>query len=405
VQTRRAWQLIGFLWVAFFLNYCDRQFVFSIFPLLKSDLGFTNVQLGLTGSIFLWVYGLCSPVAGQLGDRGSQRWLIASSLVLWSAVTVLTGLAGSPAGLLLGRGLMGVTEALFVPPAIALIGASLAPTVRSRAISAFFSAQLCGVVAGGWLGGWIAQHFGWRQAFFVLGSAGIIFAVPLALFLRSVPEPARAPAHAAPRVAAAALARVPLFVSLCACFPAFTLLMWVLYAWLPALLYERFSLDLAQAGFMATAYLQGATLVGLVAGGALSDRLYRRAKAARFWMLAAAMLFGAPWVHLLGHADTLAAAKMGAAGFGLGSGVLIANLMVSPFDVVPAGARASAVAVINTIGPPFSGLATLLSGVWKDRVGIPNLMSGAALLSMLAGVALLLATRRWFDRDFQKVNS
>ena len=68
ITSGRAWCLVGFMWVAYFLNYSDRQVVFSIFPILKSELGFTDTQLGLTGSIFLWVYAFCSPIAGQVGE-------------------------------------------------------------------------------------------------------------------------------------------------------------------------------------------------------------------------------------------------------------------------------------------------------------------------------------------------
>src|SRR5438034_8989396 len=75
---RKAWLLVGFTWIAYCLNYSDRQVIFSIFPILKSELKFTDAQLGLTGSVFLWVYGLCSPIAGQIGDRFSKRWLVRS---------------------------------------------------------------------------------------------------------------------------------------------------------------------------------------------------------------------------------------------------------------------------------------------------------------------------------------
>ncbi|MEO8427143.1 MAG: MFS transporter, partial [Verrucomicrobiota bacterium] len=91
----QARQLVAYMWVAYLLNYCDRQVVFSIFPALKKELHFTDVQLGLTGAIFLWVYGLCSPLAGQIGDRVSKRLLVLLSLCLWSAVTVLTGFSRS----------------------------------------------------------------------------------------------------------------------------------------------------------------------------------------------------------------------------------------------------------------------------------------------------------------------
>src|ERR1700680_694142 len=95
VLERRAWLLVAFTWVAYCLNYSDRQVIFSIFPVLKSTLHFTDAQLGLTGSVFLWVYGLCSPIAGQIGDRFSKRWLVAMSLLLWSGVKGLTGAAHS----------------------------------------------------------------------------------------------------------------------------------------------------------------------------------------------------------------------------------------------------------------------------------------------------------------------
>ena len=121
VSSRSAWLLVGFLGVALFLNNSDRHTVFSIFPVLKADLKFTDLQLGLTGSIFLWVYAICNPIAGQLGDRYSKRKLVTWSVILFSGVTVLTGLARTPWMMLFCRALLGVTESLFMPCAIALI--------------------------------------------------------------------------------------------------------------------------------------------------------------------------------------------------------------------------------------------------------------------------------------------
>ncbi len=97
--------------MAYFLNYCDRQVVYAIYPVLKSELGFTNTQLGLTGSIFLWTTGLSSPFAGKLSDRYSRQALVLWTLLLWSAVTFLTGLSTSPGMLLAGRALLGLTVA------------------------------------------------------------------------------------------------------------------------------------------------------------------------------------------------------------------------------------------------------------------------------------------------------
>src|SRR5688500_18737718 len=155
------------MWFAYFLNYCDRQAVFAVFPLLKSELGLTDTQLGLTGSIFLWVYGLGCPIAGQIGDKHSKRFLVVLSLVIWSVVTVATGFATSAFILLALRAAMGVSESLFMPSAIALTANTHVPAKRSRAIAALSTAQIAGTVGGAWFGGWMAQHGHWREAFFV----------------------------------------------------------------------------------------------------------------------------------------------------------------------------------------------------------------------------------------------
>ncbi len=390
--------------MAYFLNYCDRQVVYAIFPVLKSELGFTNTQLGLTGSIFLWTTGLTSPLAGKLSERYSSQALVLSTLLLWSAVTFLTGLSTSPGMLLACRALLGVTEAMFIPVAINLIGSTLPGVLRSRAVSVFFTAQICGVVAGGSLGGWMAERFGWRLAFFGLGLAGVAFAAPMAVFLRRFPQQrSQAVEDASPPSSLRELARVPSFVGLCICFPAFLLLVTILYAWLANFLHEKFSLGLANAAFTATAYLQSGTALGLLGGSMLSDRLYRARKQARFWCVAAAMIFGSPWVHLLGHTESLTLAKVAAIGFGLANGLYVANIMVAPFDIVPLRARTSAVAILNTIAPMFAGLATLFAGVWKDRLGIDNLMSLIAAVTLLSGLALLFVARVLFESDYQRL--
>jgi len=401
----RAWLLVAFMWVAYFLNYSDRQVVSSIFPILKSELRFTDIQLGLTGSIFLWVYALCSPIAGQIGDRFSKRILVVLSLVLWSGVTTLTGLSNSAFSLLACRALIGITESLFIPPAMALTASAHGPGTRSRAIAVFDTAQLAGVVMGGWYGGYIASAFHWRLAFYLLGIFGILFAIPYSVFLKGTSEESQVETkRSGGGFAIATLARIPSYRCLCVAFPAFTFVLWLLYTWLPNFLYEKFSLSLADAGFTATAYLQTATLVGLLAGGTLADWLYARTKAARFWLVFAGLLVSAPCVHLIGSAGSLLFTKLAAVGFGLSSGLFIANLVVSSFEVVPSDTRASAVGCLNLIGAFVSGFAALLGGMLKGTVGIPALMTYASLACVGTALLLAAAIKLYFQSDYDRVH-
>lgn len=405
ITRQRAWLLVGFMWVAYFLNYSDRQVVFSIFPILKSELHFTDTQLGLTGSIFLWIYAICSPIAGQIGDRFSKRVLVVLSLVLWSGVTALTGLSNSAFMLLGCRALIGITESLFMPAAVALTANAHAPETRSRAIAVFDTAQLAGVVMGGWFGGFMADSFHWRYAFYVLGIVGILFATPYGLFLRGTSEEAAVETKKSQGgLAIGTLVRVPSYRFLCVVFPAFTFVLWLLYTWLPNFLYEKFSLSLAEAGFTATVYLQTATLIGLLVGGVWADWLFVKTKAARFWLVCIGLFLSAPCVHLIGNTDSLLFTKLAAVGFGLGSGLFIANLMAASFEVVPADTRASSVGCLNLIGAFVSGFAALLGGVWKQTVGVAALMSYASLICIAAGLLLILGIKVYFQGDYDRVH-
>src|SRR5262249_52506318 len=149
----------AFMAIALFLNNSDRHTVFALFPILKSELKFTDTQLGLTGSLFLWVYALCNPISGQIGDRFSKRKLVVLSLILWSGVTALTGLSTSPGMLLACRALLGVTESFFMPNAMALLASVHSPRTLSLAANVFGSGEYAGVAMGGWYGSYIAQEF------------------------------------------------------------------------------------------------------------------------------------------------------------------------------------------------------------------------------------------------------
>ncbi len=392
------------MWIAYFLNYCDRQAVFAMFPVLRSDLGMTDSQLGLTGSIFLWVYGLCCPIAGQIGDKYSKRLLVALSLVVWSVVTIATGFSTSAFMLLALRAAMGVSESLFMPSAIALTANAHPPTRRSRAIAALTTAQIAGTVGGGWFGGWMAQQGRWREAFFVLGGVGVLYALPYYLFLRGTDEePPSEVKKSGAGLAVTELAKTPTFLLLCVVFPIFVFGLWLIYGWLPNFLHEKFGLNLAEAAFNATAFLQGATLFGMLGGGALADRLFHRTKAARLWLLTASLLLCAPCLHALGSSDSLVATRIAAAGFGLFSGFFMGNIFPSAFEIVPADTRASAVGVLNLFGAVVSGFATLFGGMWKKTVGMDRLLSLTALLYVVGAILLVIGIRHLFPRDYRRV--
>jgi len=403
-NARRAALLVAFMWVAYFLNYCDRQAVFSMTGSLKADLKMSDTQLGLIGAIFLWVYAFACPVAGQLGDRYSKRLLVVISLVIWSLVTVATGFAGTVVMLLGLRAAMGISEALFMPTAIALTANAHPPSLRSRAIAVLTTAQIAGTVAGSWFGGWMADRGEWRAAFFILGAIGVLYAVPYFLFLRKVDEnPPEIVKTSGKSFAFPVLMRVRTFLLLCVVFPVFVFGLWLLYGWLPTFLREKFELTQSDAAFNATIYLQATTAVGLLGGGILADALYQRTKASRLWLMTASLILCAPCLHYLGSSDTLVATRFAAAAFGLFSGLFMGNVFPAAFDVVPAETRASAVGILNFCGAIMSGFAALFGGLWKDSLGIDRLLSITGLAYLAAGLALIAGIKKLFPKDLANI--
>jgi len=160
---------------------------------------------------------------------------------------------------------------------------------------------------------------------------------------------------------------------------------------------------MAEAG-TATVYLQTVTLLGLLLGGVSADKLYGRTKAARSWLVCLGLFLAAPCMHLIANAESLSFTKLAAVRLGIGSGVFMANIVVSAFEVVPSDTRASAVGGLNLIGAFVSGFAALLGGMSKGTLGIHGLMTYGAVACLGAAVLLAMGIRIYFQKDCDRVH-
>ena len=183
----RAWLIVALLWVVGCLNYLDRVMITTMRGSLVEAIPMTEAQFGLLTSVFLWVYGLLSPFAGFLADRYSRSRVVLGSLFVWSAVTWFTGHAQTFEQLLAARALMGISEAAYIPAALALIMDYHRGPTRSLATGVHMSGIMVGAGLGG-LGGWLAETHSWSFPFTVFGLVGIAYSVLLALMLRDAPR-------------------------------------------------------------------------------------------------------------------------------------------------------------------------------------------------------------------------
>ena len=401
--ARTAWLAVALLWPVAMLNYLDRQMLASMKFSVMADVPdvATDANWGLMLGQFKWVYAFLSPLGGYVADRFGRRATIAGSLFAWSAVTALTGSATTFGELMWARTLMGVSEAFYIPAALALIADLHSERTRSRAVGVHQTAIYVGMMAGGF-GGYVADapSLGWRFAFHAAGAAGILFAVPLALSLGRVERAAGAhaaaldPAGPAERIsplrAVRELAGSLPFVLLVACFTLPALAGWIVRDWMPAILKQQFGIGQGVAGVSATLYLTIAMLVGVAVGGVLADRWSRVTNRGRAFTSALGILLLVPALFGVGNAGTLTVAVAFLALFGLGWGLFDCNNMPILCQVARPGLRATGYGIMNLVSISCGGGADWAFGRMRDA-GWPLNASFAAFASLaLAAVGLML---------------
>ena len=344
------------------LNYLDRYVISGMLPLVQAEFGRSDAQMGVLSSSFLVVYALASPITGFYGDRLPRKWFVGGGVLVWSAATVWSGLAGSFNELLLARALIGIGEAGYAAVAPGMISDLYDVRRRGRMLSLFYAALPVGSALGFTLGGAIGEHHGWRNAFFVAGVPGLVLGL-LALWMR---EPARGGADehrfgaegVSLAVILGTLARTRSYLVNTAGYTAATFAMGGLAAWWPTFLYRVRGVPLDRAGFLFGATLVVAGFLGTLAGGWLGDRIHARNRGGYFLASGIGLLLATPagLVAVLGGAPALYWSATFLALFFLffNTGPLNAAIC----NVVPPTMRASAIAVnvlaIHMLGDAIS---------------------------------------------------
>ena len=399
VHSSYKWAVIAMLWFVCFFNYADRQAIFSVFPLIKQQFGLSDVQLGIVGSSFMWMYAFFGPCAGWVCDRLPRKSLVLGGLVFWSVITASTALTHNYWQLVVCRALGGLGEAFYFPAAMSLISDYHGPATRSRAMSLHQSSVYAGTIAGGAVSGFVGQSYGWRSSFLLFGAAGILLGVVLWTLLR---EPVRGMSE----VAASTISRVgfwsgmmrvlenPMVRLLVVVFMAANFVAVVFLTWMPTYLHQQFHMSLAMAGLNATAYLQIASVLGVLTGGAMADRLRRSLAGGRLRTQAVGLLCGVPFLFLIGWTVKVPLLVLGMVGFGFFKGLYDANIFAGLYDVVPVERRGSAAGVLNALGWLGGGFAPVLIALGAARFGMSVCLSGTAAIYAVIGVLMFVGSRR-----------
>jgi len=391
-----AWLVVALLWLVALLNYLDRLMITTMRDPIKSNIAMTDAQFGLLTSVFLWIYGALSPLGGYLADRFSRRAVIIGSLFVWSAVTWMTAHVHTFEELLFARALMGVSEACYIPAALALIADYHRGPTRSLATGLHMSGVYAGAALGG-IGGFIAEKHGWRSGFNWFGLFGVCYAILLYLTLKdakvsnetNVETTTSMPETINVRSAFAALFRQRAFWILLGINALVGVANWGINGWLPTYLKEHFQLGLGKAGMSATGYIQVASFVGVLIGGAWADSWSLKESRARAWVPAIGYCVAAPCLFLSASTEVFSLAILGLIVFGLGRGFFDANHMPILRSISDERYSATGYGFLNFISCSAGGIMIYVGGRLKDaQVDLSRVFQFSALGLLLVGLML-----------------
>lgn len=396
------WLVVGMLWFICFFNYADRMAINAVSTVLKKEYHFDNEQFGLIASAFMYVYALSAPLAGQVGDKFPRKLLILGGLLVWSAVTGATAFCRQLWQFIFVRATEGLGETFYFPATMSLIADYHTKKTRSLAMGLHQTSVYVGTIGGTTLAGLLAQQYGWPSPFMVFGIAGIVLGVVLAIFLR---EPGR---NEAERLELAAvedksppptigiwqflgeLVRTPSALLLVAAFFGANSVGLIFITWMPNYLTEQFGMSLVMAGFSATFYLQVASVIGSIIGGALADQARKKVPGGRILTQALGAMLGIPFIYLAGSTTQARDLVVYLTLFGLAKGIYDANIWASMYDVVHPSRRATMLGLANMIGWFGAGCGTTAIGVATKRWNVTMGDALASTAGIYAVVALLL---------------
>lgn len=401
ITPLRAWLIVALLWCVGFLNYLDRVMITTMRQSIMDAIPITDAQFGLLTTVFLIVYGVLSPFAGYLADRFNRSQVILVSLVAWSLITWLTAHATTYGQLLATRALMGVSEACYIPAALALIADYHPTKTRSLANGVHLSGVMVGAGMGG-IGGMIAESQGWAQAFAWFGQLGVVLALVSAFFLRDVrPVVGSRSTEVAPED------KVNLGEALRSLFGSRAFLMalghwgllgmsvWAVVGWMPTYLKEHFSLGQGIAGLSATGYYQGASIVGVLFGGYWADRWSKTKLNAPVLVPLIGLVVAAPAILLSASTSLLPLAIAGLMIFGLTKSFSDANMMPILTLISDRRYRATGYGVLNMCACLVGGLTIYAGGALRDaKVDVSTIFRfGAGSIVLCAGLLYFILQR------------
>ncbi|PIS46937.1 MAG: MFS transporter [Elusimicrobia bacterium CG08_land_8_20_14_0_20_51_18] len=380
-------------------NYIDRQVLYAVFPLIKTDLNLSDTQLGLLASAFMVIYTVISPIMGFIGDKVKRPFIIGGSVIFWSFATITSGLSRTFGQLGFSRGLVGVGEAGYGSVCPSYLAEWFRPELRARIMSLYALAIPVGSAIGYLLGGYFGHKYGWREAFYIVAVPGILLGF-IALSLKETPQRENRTPASFSEYKKLFKNRTYLLIAFSKAIGTFSV--GGLAAWMPTYYVRNWDLTVAEAGFKFGLITVAAGILGNVAGGFLADWFRKYNKRSYFIVGYMSFFLSVPFAVLSLDASTLNASL---------AYVFVCEFFIfmhsGPYhaaivEVTPVNIRSMAFAldifIIHAFGDAVS---PLIVGYVSDKHGLVIAIFFAAIYLLGGGITSILAGH-FYKKDHAK---
>lgn len=278
------------------LNYIDRSVLFAVQPLVQGEFHLSNAQVGYLTSAFLGFYMVAAPFTGPLADRYSRRLIIFLGGIFWSGLTLLTAVTHTYWELLVRHTLVGIGEATFVTIAPTFVADLFPERERGRIFGIFYLAIPVGTAAGYILGGTLGATHGWRFPFYIAAAPGFL----LAFAMLFIPQPERGRYDSVQetheRGSFTGLFANPAYWTAVLGMAAMTFALGGIQVWMPTFLARSRGYSLESANYVFGLIVVVDGILASLAGGWLGDYLLPKMKSSYYFVSAASMALGVPFM-------------------------------------------------------------------------------------------------------------
>ncbi len=332
------------------LNFYDRFMFGALAEPIRKEWALSDSQIGWLSTAFTLLYATVGVPLGRLSDRGKRPRILGLGVALWSLLTAASGLAWSYGSLFAARLGVGIGEASCAPASSSLIGDLYPAHERSRALSFFMIGLPLGTFLGTLISGRLAAAYGWRVAYYVACTPGLV----LAILAMRISEPPRGASETSTRAGRPhegspywCVLKIPTICWVIVSGALFNFYMYAIGTFLPAFLSRYHGLDLKQANTIAAVVFGGVGVPGLLLGGWAADHAGRRMPSGRLLLASMAALVAAPCSYL---ALARPAGEVVTFSLLMGTGCMLSYVYYSGVyaaiqDVVQPSLRATAMAI------------------------------------------------------------